>query len=123
MRDQVSPSRAALADQSRKEGKPDAVGSGSGVIIVDSDDGSRRQKRPVFMQHFLKGFVGAARTWIIATKSLFKKLVAVYDANASLDVSFGGETPAALAHWQVKSSPFRTCFLPWYTSLSAVPSR
>jgi hypothetical protein len=60
------------------------------------------------MQQCLKPFSGTAWTRIIPTQLFDQLFVAVYDAVATLDVRFGGETLAAFAHRFKRSARRRT---------------
>jgi hypothetical protein len=58
--------------------------------------GSRRQKRPDRMQHFLKAFVRTAGARIVAPKLFDEFFVAMNDPDATLHVGFGREASATL---------------------------
>lgn len=69
---------------------------------------SRRQKRPDFMQHFLKAPPGSAGTRIVPAEFLGKLLVSMNDLDATLDVRFGREALATFICGFESRNPRRT---------------
>jgi hypothetical protein len=61
------------------------------------------------MQHFLKAAARPARARIVAAKLFFQPLVAVDDAQASLDLRLGRKPAPSFVHWleRAKSRPDR----------------
>jgi hypothetical protein len=77
------------------------------VIPVRNGCDCCHQKRPWFMQHFLKPFSGTAGAGIIASQLFEQFFVAMHDAQAAFDQGFGGEALAPLAHDLKTSARFQ----------------
>jgi len=74
--------------QSHRRGAHNATETANRRAVTrgHSNRGSRRQKRPFFMQHLLKAPPGAARAEVLAAELLDQFLATMYDAHPVLDM-------------------------------------